>query len=139
MSHGHDEMDAKLREALRGALPQPPVEQVDWPALRGRIARDAEPALARLRRGAMSPRAAWWDYAARWAVPALPAALAAAAALTLLLGRLAAPVAAPVSTVATATARITMESALGAAPRDLETIVVASTDQDELLRAAVAR
>jgi hypothetical protein len=87
----------------------------------------------------MSPRAAWWDYAARWAVPALPAALAAAAALTLLLGRLAAPVAAPVSTVATATARITMESALGAAPRDLETIVVASTDQDELLRAAVAR
>jgi hypothetical protein len=130
-------MDARLGEALRSALPRPPVEQVDWPALRGRIARDAQPALARLRRGAMSPRAAWWDYAARWAVPALPAALAAAAALTLLLGRLAAPVAAPPTTVATA--RITMEAALGAAPRDLETTVVASTDQDELLRAAVAR
>lgn len=140
MSGRHEEeMDARLREALRGAVPAPPVDEVDWGALRERIARDAAPALARLRQSAPGPRS-WWDYAARWAVPALPAALAAAAALALLLGRLstATPQTQPEVASASAT-RLTVENAIGASPSDAEvTALYASADRDALLRAAVS-
>jgi len=137
--HNEEQMDAWLREHLRAGLPEPPVDEVDWPELRRRIALRAQPALARLRRSAR--KAAWWDYAARWARPVLPAAIAAAAALLLLLGRLeraVEPAAAAVATSATASERITVEAAIGAAPQDAETrILFVSADQDALLRAAV--
>ena len=136
--HNEESMEAWLREQLRAALPEPPVDEVDWAALRQRIARRAEPQLARLRRSARA--SAWWDYAARWAKPALPAAVAAAAVLALLLGRMqTVPQAqSPAVATATQTQRLTVESAIGASPQDEETSVLfASADRDELLRAAV--
>ncbi len=136
--HNEEKLEAWLRERLRTALPEPPVDEVDWAALRQRIARRAEPQLARLRRSARA--AAWWDYAARWAKPALPAAIAAAAALALLLGRMQTTsqgqATTTVATIATSQ-RLTVENAIGAAPRDEETSALASADGDELLRAAV--
>jgi len=135
--HNEDRLEAWLRERLRAGAPEPPVDEVDWPALRARIARRAEPALARLRRTART--ATWWDYAARWARPALPAAVAAAAILALLLGRLerAGTRATESATVASAE-RITVETAIGASPRDEETnALFASADGDVLLREAV--
>lgn len=133
-----DRLDARLRSELRSARPEPPLEEVDWAALRERIAQRAEPALARLRRGAAARRATWWDYAARWAGPALPAALVAAAALTLLLGRLVSVPGATGTQGEAAATRLTLESALGAAPSDTETTMLyASADRDALLRAAV--
>ncbi len=134
---GHYEMEPWLRERLRAEAPEPPVDDVDWTALRRRIAQSAEPALARLRRSART--AAWWDYAARWARPVLPAAVAAAAALLLLLGRLqtASPTPEPQTAVASAP-RITVEAAIGAAPQDEVTnALYTSSDQDALLREAV--
>ncbi len=136
---GHYEFEPWLRERLRAHVPEPPVDQVDWAALRQRIAQSAEPALARLRRSART--AAWWDYAARWARPVLPAAVAAAAALLLLLGRLQSAstpeTQAGPATVASAQ-RITVEAAIGATPRDEVTnALFVSSDQDALLRAAV--
>ncbi len=138
---GHYEMEEWLRERLRADAPRPPVDEVDWSALRRRIAQSAEPALARLRRSART--AAWWDYAARWARPVLPAAVAAAAALLLLLGRMEStvePVPEP-TTVASApasSARLTVETAIGAAPSDEVTnALYVSSDRDALLRAAV--
>lgn len=138
--HNEDRMEAWLRERLRTALPDPPLDEVDWAALRQRIASRAEPQLARLRRSART--ASWWDYAARWAMPALPAAVAAAAVLALVLGRMqATPQTAVSATVATIAAapRLTVENAIGASPRDEETsaLYAPSTDGDELLRAAV--
>lgn len=130
-------IDAYVRQRLREALPEPPVDEVDWAALRLRIARQSELALARLRR---SPRGVnWWDYAARWAMPALPAALAAAAVLALLLGRLEQQTPPQPTTVASAE-RITVETAIGATPRDEETSVLfTARDRDALLREAVER
>ncbi len=137
--HNEERMEAWLREQLRTALPDPPVDEVDWAALRQRIARRAEPQLARLRRSARA--AAWWDYAARWALPGLPAAVAAAAVLALLLGRMHATQPTVPTTVATAVAsaqRITVESAIGASPtNEVTNALYASADRDELLRAAV--
>jgi len=137
--HNEERMEAWLREQLRSALPEPPLDEVDWPALRQRIAWRAEPQLARLRRSARA--SAWWDYAARWSKAALPAAVAAAAVLALLLGRMqSAPQAqSPVESVTiNTTQRLTVESAIGASPQDEETSVLfASADRDELLRQAV--
>lgn len=42
--------DPELAALLRGALPKPPADAVDWERLRGAVARDAELPLARLRR-----------------------------------------------------------------------------------------
>ena len=41
-------LDPRLRAELEAALPEPPVDEVDWEGLRARIARGAEPRLARL-------------------------------------------------------------------------------------------
>ncbi len=134
---GHYEFEPWLRERLRADAPEPPVDEVDWAALRRRIAQSAEPALARLRRSART--AAWWDYAARWARPVLPAAVAAAAALLLLLARLqsAGTTTQPQAPVASAP-RITVEAAIGAAPNDeVTSVLYAASDQDALLREAV--
>jgi hypothetical protein len=128
--------DERLRAALRAALPDPPLDEVDWVALRQRIARDAQPTLARLRFGGRS-RSAWWEYAARWAAPMVPAAVAAAAALALLLGRMdRAGTAVPATE--SASSQVALEAAIGATQRDAEArALFASVDQDALLRAAV--
>ncbi len=136
--HYEDKLEPWLRERLRAGTPEPPIDEVDWPALRQRIAQRAQPALARLRRSART--AAWWDYAARWARPVLPAAVAAAAILVLMLGRMerAAAPAAQSATVASAAERITVEAAIGATPADAETNMLYGTaSQDDLLRAAI--
>ena len=131
-------LDPRLRAELEAALPEPPVDEVDWEGLRARIARGAEPRLARLRLGGRA-RAAWWEYAARWAAPMLPAAVAVAAALALLLGRLdnnSTPTA--TATVASATRSETQQSVIEAAVSgSSSTVLVATADQDALLRAAV--
>ncbi len=141
--HEDHDQDARLRAQLREALPQPPLDEVDWVALRRRIAADAAPRLARL---AARPRVrnAWWEYAARWAGPALPAAFAAAAALVLVLGRLmgtAAPATAGTAVeTASATPRMMLEAALGASGTGTSKesrVMFASADDDALLRMAV--
>ena len=130
-------LDPRLRAELEAALPEPPVDEVDWEGLRARIARGAEPRLARLRLGGRA-RAAWWEYAARWAAPVLPAAVAVAAALALLLGRLDNSTPTATATVASATRSETQQSVIEAAVSgSSSTVLVATADQDALLRAAV--
>ncbi len=59
--------DARLGALLRAVLGEPPMAEVDWPALAGRIG-------AAVR----SPRnAPWWIHVERWQRRALPLALAA--------------------------------------------------------------
>ena len=147
---GHNEeqeRDARLRAQLRDALPEPPLHEVDWMALRRQIAADAAPRLARFARSRV--RGAWWEYAARWAGPALPAAFAAAAVLVLVLGRLidtgtpatAATEAGGAAQTAGATTRVMLETALGASGASgtgaESTVMFASADDDALLRMAV--
>jgi len=130
-------LDPRLRAELQAALPEPPVDEVDWEGLRARIAAGAEPRLARLRLGGRA-RAAWWEYAARWAAPVLPAAVAVAAALALLLGRLDNGTPTATATVASATRGETQPSVIEAAVSgSSSTVLVATADQDALLRAAV--
>ncbi len=133
-------LDPRLRAELEAALPEPPVDEVDWEKLRTRIARGAAPRLARLRAGGRA-RAVWWEYAARWAAPVLPAAVAAAAALALLLGRLDSSSSTPTATttVASATRSETQPSSVieAAVSGSSSTVLVATADQDALLRAAV--
>ncbi len=142
MSGHQDEngwLDPRLRAELRAALPEPPMDEVDWEGLRERIGRGAELRLARLRAGGRA-RAAWWEYAARWAAPVLPAAVAAAAALVLLLGRLERATPTPVTVAATRTVETggTQPSVLEAAiSGSNSTVLVAAADPDALLRAAV--
>lgn len=144
MSGHQDEngwLDPRLRAQLRAALPEPPIDEVDWEGLRERIAGSADPYLARLRTGGRARAAVWWEYAARWAAPVLPAALAAAAALALLLGRLERSTPTPATVVATTRAPETsgtqasvLEAALSGST---STVLVAAADPDALLRAAV--
>ncbi len=143
MSGQHDEnerLDAQLRAELAAALPEPPVDEVDWEGLRQSIARNAELRLARLRAGGRART--WWEYEAGWAARALPAAIAAAAALVLLLGRLERTTTpAPTVTVATSTSTVsstpvTLEAAIGTGTTE-SAVLYASADQDALLRAAV--
>ncbi len=137
----NERLDARVRAELAAALPEPPLDEVDWEALRQAIAQRAELRLARLRAGGRART--WWEYEAGWAARALPAAIAAAAALVLLLGRLqrtATP--APVTVAATAAststaAPVTLEAAIGTGTTE-SAVLYASADQDALLRAAVA-
>jgi hypothetical protein len=72
--------DAELGALLADVVGAPPVADVDWAALAGRIAS------ARARQ-----RTAWWSYAARWERRALPVALAAGLAGVLALWGLGMP------------------------------------------------
>ena len=78
----HDFDDAELRRALRAAAPEPPLDEVDWDRLHGRILADARGILARA-----TSRRSWWEVAAVWARRGVPltATAAAAAAIALLL------------------------------------------------------
>jgi hypothetical protein len=62
--------DAALADRLRDALPAPPLEDVDWGALHGRVMAAARP---RLR------AATWWEPMGAWAARGIPATAAAAA------------------------------------------------------------
>lgn len=145
MGHNEEnERDDRLRAELRRALPEPPLNEVDWAALRQRIAVEAAPRLVRLARGPR--RNAWWEYAARWAGPALPAAFAAAAVLVLMLGRLVGTAVPATNGAADAagtgtTTRVMLEAALGASggtgTSTQARVMFASADDDALLRMAV--
>jgi hypothetical protein len=85
----HDERDGEdssdvddLRAALAAAMPEPPLDAVDWDGLQLRITAAATPLLARRPQGA--PARAWWQPLAGWSPRGIP--LTAAAALLLMLG-----------------------------------------------------
>jgi hypothetical protein len=72
-----DTRDDDLADALRSALPQPPMEEVDWDSLQARISAAARPSMA-----ASAP--AWWLPLANWSPRGIP--VAAAATVVLMLG-----------------------------------------------------
>ena len=83
------EHDDRLRSIMRAALPEPPIDEVDWTALHGRIT-------ARARRARRAP--VWWQTLATWSARGIPAAAAAAVVAALMLGTVLRPE--PVDTVA---------------------------------------
>lgn len=87
--------DETLADALRRAVPEPPVHEVDWASLQARIASAAQPHLAGRASAAATPTgsmvppgrreaAAWWQPLAGWSPRGIP--LAAAASVLLMLG-----------------------------------------------------
>lgn len=74
-----EQRNVTLHHLFDEAAHSAPVEEVAWEDLKTRIVRKAKPALARLR------PVHWWEHAARWARPAIPAAAAAGLALTLIM------------------------------------------------------
>jgi hypothetical protein len=78
--HEHEhEHDEALRGALRAAIPEPPLDAVDWIGLHARIGAAARPLLSRTQRPAPVP--GWWQPLAQWSPRGIP--LAAAASLLL--------------------------------------------------------
>lgn len=78
-----DDRDDVLADALRDAVPEPPLDKVDWSHLQARIAAAAQPhfAPAQPRSSAGAP---WWQPLAGWSHRGIP--LAAAATVLLMLG-----------------------------------------------------
>lgn len=76
--HHDPQPDPQIAEALRALHREPPLEEVDWEALRGCIRDRAALPLARRRRQATTPP--------RWVRPLLPLAVAASVALALWVG-----------------------------------------------------
>jgi hypothetical protein len=76
------DLDGELRAALAAAVPEPPLDAVDWDGLQLRITAAATPLLAR--HSSVVPARAWWQPLAEWSPHGIP--LAAAAALLLMLG-----------------------------------------------------
>jgi hypothetical protein len=81
----HDEVTGEFREALRTAVEDSASREVNWPAFHARLNDGVAAALTELRRRASgsyrataAAGAAWWDYAARGALTAVPLGLAAA-------------------------------------------------------------
>jgi hypothetical protein len=81
----HDELTEGYRNRLRDAVEEAAARETDWPALYPRLAHSVSSRLHELRRRAPGGRratavvgAAWWDFAARAALAALPLGLAAA-------------------------------------------------------------
>jgi hypothetical protein len=79
-----DSRDEALADALRAAVPEPPLAEVDWQRLQARIAVDAaghfgNAAVAPVR--GMQP---WWQPLASWSSRGIP--LAAAASVLLMIG-----------------------------------------------------
>lgn len=62
MSHEHpyeDQPDPILRAALRAAVPEPPLENVDWNALHARIQTHAQPLLLQQRKSLLHLLGSW--------------------------------------------------------------------------------
>ena len=83
MSHD-DEVSEQFRDALRAAVEDSASRDVDWPAFHARLNDAVASVLSDLRRRASggyrataAAGAAWWDYAARAALAAVPLGLAA--------------------------------------------------------------
>jgi hypothetical protein len=72
-----DTRDDDLADALRAAVPQPPMEEVDWATLHARITAAARPS-------ATSSAPVWWLPLANWSPRGIP--MAAAATVVLMLG-----------------------------------------------------
>jgi negative regulator of sigma E activity len=84
-----DSRDDALRKALRAAVPEPPLDDVDWDALHARITAAAQPhvrgARPRQRQAPVGGAAApWWTPLAGWSARGIP--LAAAATVLLVIG-----------------------------------------------------
>jgi hypothetical protein len=77
-----------LAEALRGAVPAVPVDDVDWTALRARIGSAAEPLLAATRPDQNTRPRTWWQSLAGWSPHGIPLAAAATVLLMLAAGAL---------------------------------------------------
>jgi hypothetical protein len=77
-----DVSDDGLRAALGAAFPEPPVDDVDWIGLHGRIV-----GAAATRRRTVPVRA-WWQPLAGWSRRGIPLAAAASALLVLAAGAL---------------------------------------------------
>jgi hypothetical protein len=77
-----DTRDDDLAHALRAAVPQPPMEEVDWDTLHARITAAARPSAARPSAAVSAP--AWWMPLASWSPRGIP--MAAAATVVLMLG-----------------------------------------------------
>lgn len=125
--------DPQLQAALRSLEGEPPVEQVDWEALRRRITERAELPLARRRRTNRQ--------AHRWLRPFLPAAAAAGLVLAVFFsmrGPGETP-ALPAGDEPRPESVVTVEEALRADLSDQEFVLLVSglEDSDELLRLAV--
>jgi hypothetical protein len=128
--------DPRLADALRRAEPAPPLEAVDWDAMRARLAARAELPLAARRaetRGRARPR---------WL---MPFAAAASVAVALLAGRLAmgpradagSPGPVAVDTARPAAVPSLDELVEGALPESVDAAISGQADADALLLAAV--
>ncbi|CAN5584143.1 hypothetical protein BH24GEM3_BH24GEM3_14520 [soil metagenome] len=137
----HDELrhdpapDPQLQVALRALGEEPPVEQVDWEALRRSVNERAELPLARRRRAARSATAH------RWLRPLIPTAAAAGLVLAVFFGMRAPEDSriAPPDAEAPQIGFVSAEEALRADLPDDEFILLVSgmANSEELLRLAV--
>ena len=80
-----DDLNVRYRTQLRDALEDEAAREADWEAFHVRLARAVAPRLGELRRrtsggyrATTAVGAAWWDYAARAALAAVPLGLVAA-------------------------------------------------------------
>ena len=112
----------ELNAALREIMPAPPLDAVNWSALQGRIAAQAELLL----RGRRELRGNMWQTLSGWSRRGIPLTMAAAAAVLLALGL-------GVQRVDTASGFRTVEEVL-AVGDGAETSLLGSSD-DELLDA----
>lgn len=125
--------DPLLAEVLRSVEP-PPESEPDWDTLRARIMDRAALPLARLRR-----QVRWWEHAARWAQPAIPAAMAAGIALAAFLGGTLSPGAGDAEAMGMAASMPSVDAVLHApfTAVELDALAGEGADTDAFLRLAV--
>ena len=121
--------DPLLAAALRSAEGEPPLDAVDWDALRTTVRERAELPLARRRRPARTPR---------WLAPLVPLAAAASVAMALWVGGLTSDRAAPAAARA-ASGGVTTEEVLRAdvSEQEFRLLVSGRSNPDVLLALAV--
>jgi hypothetical protein len=81
-----DTPDEALQHALRDALPQPPLDDVDWSGLHARVQAVAAARLAATplaARGRTAAALSWWQPLAGWSPFGIPAAAAATVLLVI--------------------------------------------------------
>jgi hypothetical protein len=126
MYDARDGDDRELRAALRAAVPQPPVDEVDWIGLHARITAAAAPV-----RRAAQPRA-WWQPLAAWSGGGIPLAAAASLLLMIAAGALrVTPAADAAASFHTVEEELAWSVAVGARP------LLADATADEILDVAL--